>query len=88
MAASKKYIGASVLPKFDFFENPILKNAVFVFLSLVSDVSTSRSMIVKRAMKKHARGLIFRFFGWLGGPSSPKQHYKSSSDIISTLNPS
>ena len=39
---------------------------------LLNGISRSGSLIVKRGIKKYARGLIIRFFGWLRGPNSPQ----------------
>ena len=58
------------------------------YFLLLSGITRSRSVTIKRSMKKHVWGFPFRFCCWLGGPNSPKTRLKSSSPIISTLNPS
>ena len=61
---SKKYIGALILTKFSIIKNSIFLIQFFVIFQLLSDISTSGSITVKRALKKLVRGLIFISFGW------------------------
>ena len=65
-----------------------LKIQFFAIFWLLAYISTSGSITIKRALKKHAYCLMFRIFGWSRGLDTPKQHLKSSSAIISTLSPS
>ena len=76
----------SVLSDFKGLEKVLI--CFFVIFRLLSGISTSGSITIRRAMKNHAPCLIFIIFGWNRGPNSPKQHLESSSAIISTLNPS
>ena len=74
--------------KLNFLKIDFLKIQLFVNFGLLAYISTSGSITIRRALKKHAPCLIFIVFGWNRGPNSPKQHLESSSAIISTLNPS
>ena len=44
-----------------------------VIFSLLSGISRPGSIKIERSLKKYPMGLIFKFFGQLGGPNSPRQ---------------
>ena len=45
-------------------------NSLFRYFLLLSGISKSRSIKIKRSMKKYPRGLILRFFRQMGSPNS------------------
>ena len=70
------------------FENSIFENSVIPYFTTFGWYFEAREHQNRTQLEKIPPGLILRFFGWLGGSNSPKQHLESYSTIISTLSPS